>query len=352
MLYQLSYNGESGMTISFPEKKVKSERRNRNIFPALCFFSCPCIIGRIREKEEIAMKKIFAVFLAAFAVCALPAQTAAERKAQFTGSLDSFLQDINTNLPDNAVAGGTWSDGYIGQLIALPPHLGIGVSCGFSRFPLSGLVNAADQVGGTLNTADWLGNASIPLINPAVELRIGGFVLPFDAGIRFSILSANDFFGLDVKYKSFSIDLRYALIESNVILPDLVVGLGWYHTSGSIDYGFNSADLASEAGFSVPDTGTQNLGLDFRTNVFEARVQVSKTLLVFTPYLGLTGYYAKSESSYEIADEENTIADSCFGSRIYGGLSFNIFLFKIDLSANYNFVSGNWGGNLGARFQL
>lgn len=303
------------------------------------------------------MKKLILALLFAGAVFPLQrmqAQNANDLKSKFVGSLEDFLDDVNENLPDSAVSGGTWSDAYIGQLIGLPPHFGIGLSCGISRFPVSGLLDATKQVGASVDTADWLGGDYIPLINPAVELRVGGFALPFDAGVRFSLLSANDFFGLDVDYLAFSIDARYAIIEENVVLPDLIVGAGWYHISGSIEYTFDTSALASKAGFAIPAGAgaKENLSVDFKTNVFEARVQLSKSLLIFTPYIGLTGYYASSESSYDIVDESDTVKDSYFGSRVYGGLSFNIFLVKLDLSGSYNFVTGNWGANIGARFQM
>ncbi len=294
-----------------------------------------------------AVKKIFVLLV--FAVVAASAVSA--QSTTFTGHLDSFLKDINKNLPDNAVSGGTWSDAYIGQLISLPPHVGIGVSLGVSRFPFASLTNAASAAGADINSflLDLGGGF---LINPAVELRIGGFALPFDLGVRFSMLASDKWYDIELNYRTFSVDLRYAIIEENIVLPDIVVGIGWYHTSGSIGYDFDAADLIRNAGFDPSIIGTQKLGVDFKTNVFELRAQVSKSLLIFTPYLGLTGYYAISESSYEIVNEKKEISDKLFGSRVYGGLSFNIFLVKIDLSASYNFVTQNWGGNLGARFQL
>lgn len=300
------------------------------------------------------MKKIILTVLALGLFFTAYAQTASDLKSKFTGNLENFLGDINKNLPDSAVSGGTWSDAYIGQLIGLPPHFGIGVSCGFSRFPIQSLMDAAEQVGASIDTPGWLGKDSIPAINPAVELRIGGFMLPFDAGMRFSMLSLKNFFNLDIKYLSFSFDARYAIIQETVILPDLIVGLGWYYVSGDINYDFNADSLADKAGFTIPASAnkTEKLSVDFKTNVFEARVQLSKSLLIFTPYLGLTGYYAMSESSYDIVDESKTLKDSYFGSRIYGGLSFNITFIKLDLSGSYNFITGNWGGNIGARFQL
>ena len=292
-------------------------------------------------------RKILAIVLFAAVAAGLGAQSAA-----FTGRLDSFLDDINRNLPDAAVSGGAWSDGYIGQLIALPPHLGVGISCGVSRFPLSSLASAASAAGASIDIPSALSLGGGFLINPAIELRVGGFVLPFDIGARFSMLASDGWYGIDLEYYTFSIDLRYAVIKENVVLPGIVVGIGWYRTWGSIGYDFDAADLAANAGFDIPDTGTKRLGLDFKTDVFELRAQVSKSLLIFTPYLGLTGYFAMSESSYEIAGVKGEREENHFGSRVYGGLSFNIFVVKIDVSASYNFVTQNWGGNLGVRLQL
>ena len=293
-------------------------------------------------------RKILAIFVFAAAASSLGAQNT----DAFTGHLDSFLADINKNLPDNAVSGGAWSDGYIGQLISLPPHLGIGVSCGVSHFPLASLTSAASVAGAVIDIPSFLSLGGGFLINPAIELRLGGFALPFDLGVRFSMLPSNSLFGVDLEYRTISVDLRYAVIKENIVLPDIIVGIGWYHTSGNIGYTFSDSELGA-AGFQGI-AGDKKLGVDFKTNVFELRAQVSKSLLIFTPYLGLTGYFALSESSYEIADTDarNTVSSNHFGSRVYGGLSFNIFVVKLDVSASYNFVTQNWGGNLGARFQI
>lgn len=283
--------------------------------------------------------KIFAVVLFAAAAAGASAQDAA-----FTGRLDSFLNDINKNLPDNAVSSSTWSDGYIGELISLPPHLGLGVSCGISRFPLANLVNAAGIAGSSVDIPILLTLGDGFLINPAVELRLGGFKLPFDLGARFGMLPANTLYGVEMKYRSISVDMRYAIIKESSALPDIIVGAGWYNTSGRICHSFSADELAA--------AGSQSLAIDFKTNVFELRAQVSKSALAFAPYLGLAGYFAMSESSYEIAGVKGEREENHFGSRVYGGLSFNIFVVKIDVSASYNFVTQNWGGNLGVRLQL
>jgi hypothetical protein len=41
-----------------------------------------------------------------------------------------------------------------------------------------------------------------------------------------------------------------------------------------------------------------------------------------------------------------------FNMRLYGGLSFNITLIRLDFTIMYNVMGGTWGGTFGTRFQL
>ncbi len=289
-----------------------------------------------------AKRKIVAALVFVVAAASLSAQSNA-----FQGYLSGFLEDMNKNLPDSALAASTWSDGYIGQFLPLPPHFGVGLATGFSRFPVTALNNAFSQAGEILDISGAMGSGYLPLINPAIEVRVGGFALPFDLGFRFSMLPTNTLYDVELKYTSVALDLRYAIIQENLTLPEFVVGIGWYFISGGIGYEFSSSALEL-----LGMSGDQRLGIDFNTNVFELRAQVSKSFLIFTPYLGITGYYALSKSSYEVLGIEDELSTYYFGSRIYGGCSFNILFARIDVAASYNFTTQNWGANIGARFQM
>ncbi|HBG35690.1 MAG TPA: hypothetical protein DDW88_01300, partial [Treponema sp.] len=65
----------------------------------------------------------------------------------FKGGLHAFLEDINLSLPDSTLSGVTWSDAYIGQFIGVPPHFGVGLATGVSRFRVAGLAKTLDLVG-------------------------------------------------------------------------------------------------------------------------------------------------------------------------------------------------------------
>jgi len=291
------------------------------------------------------MKKILGILLfGLLAFSGLSAQST--QLAAFNDALGSALGEVNTALPDAAVVGGTWSDSYIGQLLGVPPHFGIGVAAGFSRFPVSSLNDAIKMTGTDLPTDTLI------LPNFAIEGRIGGFVLPFDIGFRFGMMPKIDLQDVSINFINYGFDFRYALLEENLVKPDLIVGLGYYHSSGDIGYTFDANTLAPVGISSTYASAKQDLGLAFSTNVFEAKIQISKKLLIITPYAGFGGYIAKSDSSYEVADQEDSEKETVFGTRVYGGLSFNVLLLKLDLSGMYNFSSGNWGLNFGPRIQF
>ncbi|ULQ59815.1 hypothetical protein K7I13_00155 [Brucepastera parasyntrophica] len=290
------------------------------------------------------MKKLLLIlFIILITVSGLSAQSAV--LDDFNDALNSFLGEINTALPDSAVVGGTWSNAYIGQLIGVPPHFGIGIAAGITRFPVQALKDAIELTGADLPVDTLI------LPNFAVEGRIGGIVLPFDLGFRFGMLPEVKINKVSVKYLNFGADIRYAILKDRAVIPALSVGIGYYHTSGSVGYTFSPSELGIVG---IPPQYTQDseLGIDFSSNVIEAKVQVSKNIVVITPYAGLAGYVAFSDSNYTVANQKGSNKETLYGARVFGGLSFNIAVVKIDLYGMYNFVSGNWGANAGLRVQI
>lgn len=115
--------------------------------------------------------------------------------------------------------------------------------------------------------------------------------------------------------------------------------------------------------------------MDLSTVTFEAKVQVSKSLLILTPYLCLSALSgsstAKAGVSSDITSSTGDVADwrsliggvsstgfsqektvSNFGLKIFGGTSLNVVFVRFDLQGMYNVFDGAYGGTLGARFQL
>ena len=263
----------------------------------------------------------------------------------FKGGLHAFLEDINLSLPDSTLSGVTWSDAYIGQLIGVPPHFGVGLATGVSRFRVAGLAKTLKLVGSELPMNELI----FPTI--ALEGRLGGFILPFDIGLRFGFLPEVQIKDIGLKYLHYGADIRYALLKQNLVLPNISLALGYYRTSGALSYVFTLEELAGASFLGI--TGKpETLSIDFQTNVIDARLQVSKSFLVVTPYAGFGLSYDITDSSYTFISETDTASEKGWQYRAFGGLSFNIVVVKIDLSGMYNFKSENWGANLGLRVQL
>jgi len=286
------------------------------------------------------MKKLIVVIALVFVAFGAVAQT----RAEFTGALDDFLVDLNENLPDNAVVGGTWSKAYIGQLLSVPPHFGVGVSFGVTPLPSENLSDAVDMAGLDLDVN------TLYLPTFAIEGRIGGFILPFDIGVRIGMSPEVELMGVTLNFITFGADVRYALIDGGLIKPDLSIGLAYSYTKFELGYVFDANSLAGID----PAYGTlkEDLTLVASAHVFDLRAQLSKSFLIVTPYVGAGVSYAISESSYDVAIDSGSKTDNPIGARAYGGFSLNIALLKIDFKGMYNFISGNWGANLGARIQM
>ena len=263
----------------------------------------------------------------------------------FKGGLHAFLDDINLSLPDSTLSGVTWSDAYIGQLIGVPPHFGVGLATGVSRFRVAGLAKTLKLVDSELPVNELV----FPTI--ALEGRIGGFILPFDIGLRFGFLPEVQIKDIGLKYLHYGADIRYALLKQNLVLPNISLALGYYGTSGALSYVFTLEELT---GVDIPGVTDkpETLAIDFQTNVIDGRLQVSKSFLVVTPYAGFGLSYDITDSSYTLISETDTASEKRWQYRVFGGLSFNIAVVKIDLSGMYNFKSENWGANLGLRVQL
>lgn len=295
------------------------------------------------------MKKLLITAAAALAMTALA--SAQVTPAAFTDSLDDFLGEINSALPDNAVIGGTWSDAYIGQIIGIPPHFGVGVAAGVTRFPIEGFKKAMEMT----NTDLPVDTLILP--NFGAEIRIGGFLMPFDVGLRGMVMPDTELGGVTVGYQHVGVDVRYAVLKGNLVMPSVSVGAGFYHTNGSLVFPLTTGDLFGSAVPAVAANQEVDLGLDFGTNVFELKAQVSKGLVIITPYAGVGVSMAMSESTYKLSDAstdylKSTVSETVYGARVYGGFSFNILVLKLDLTGSYNVLSQNWGVNFGTRIQL
>jgi hypothetical protein len=324
----------------------------------------------MRKTGKIAAITILLAFLLSSAAFSLELK-------ELQDAAESFSDSLAESLPFNASLGLNWSDAYIGKLIpSIPPHFGVGGSFGFTTIDME----AANDLAKALGFEIPFDTGKLILPAYAGEARLGGLFLPFDIGLKAGFLPSVGLWGSDVKtnYTMFGADIRYALTEGGIILPKISVGVGFTYLEGGLEtsvgenrsYDINSSTLT----IAKPD-----VNLFWSTKALDFKVQLSKSFFIITPYLGLGASYAWSKAGYEaeaaistsgglLADAQaaaqklgvdidgnklsSTIEVDGFSFRTFGGLSVNLMVFKLDLTGMYNFLDGNYGLSLGARFQL
>jgi len=293
----------------------------------------------------------------------------------------NFSSTIAESLPLNASLGLNWSDAHIGKLFpGLPPSLGVGVSVGATSIELSDMERLADMLGfgGRLPNMDRM-------LFPGytAEARIGGLFLPFDIGFKFGYLPSMEFNNFNINYFLIGGDIRYAILN-RPFLPRISVAVGFNYMRGGIGGRIRGANLE----FDHPDGSLSiepdEIDLYWSTRSLDFRVQVSHTFLILTPYLGFGASYAWSRAGYEIRTRSNidlngvdvndinnylrsqgletvnirgsgissSINNSAFGFRVFGGMSFNLAVFRLDFTGMYSFLDNNYGASIGVRFQL
>ncbi|MDR2052288.1 MAG: hypothetical protein LBP80_02660 [Treponema sp.] len=305
-----------------------------------------------------------------------------------TNSLDGiqagiagFTNAMAESLPLNSTLGLNWSDAYIGKLMGVPPHFGVGLSAGFTTIKTEAFHELLDRFGVSVPAGM---DAFVPIPAYTGELRLGGFGIPFDLGFKAGYLPPVDL-GKGTEFSYFLIggDFRFAILEDKAIIPGISVGLGAYHLSGGI-----SAPLPGQTfGFLKDGDDYQikspNSRGDFtwETTTLELKAQISKRIFIITPYLGAGLNYAwvKGGAAVKGDLEYNTVKyddinqalsnagisgfdfeedgfssvmeTSGIGFRAFGGFAFNILAVKIDLTGMVD-SHGNFGTSLGVRFQL
>lgn len=317
--------------------------------------------------------------------------------SELENQFEEFSGDIAPALPSAAVMGTTWSDAYIGKVFpSMPPHLGAGAFVGAALFPLDAfesLLSVVDPSASLPSQITDLG--AVPLPAFGVSVRMGGVFLPFDVGVKYAALPAeySAVSNAVLDYSLVGADIRYALLKGGAVKPKLSVGLGFSRLSSSV-----SMQNILEGDYVIlenPNTSEQLVlsNPDFQagwtSTVLDATVQVSKSLLIFTPYAGAGISYAnsdisggistsvKDETGTELTQEQidsliedyesftgedipavdvdgfiSSLAQKGFSPRVFLGTSINIFVMRLDVNASYNFSSSNFAAELGLRFQL
>ncbi len=293
-------------------------------------------------------------------------------------SFSTFSNDVSQSLPFAAAATGlTWSDAKVMGF----PRFGVGLSVSAVTLPSDAFKQVATELGVTL--PDEIGEY-VPLPGYAIDARMGIPFLPIDVGAKLGYMTPGmgdaleSATGVSAEYLLAGMEVRYPILKGNLLMPALSIGAGYTYLNGSVAMSAGSTGLdtinfpgGEEISLSDPD-----VQFAWKTHALDFNAQVSKGLLFLTPYLGAGYSYgwsqagggAKSDITYVTGTKESiennydiTIDDQGFlvysgtngGSlRAYGGVSFNLFILKLDVNAQYNFMTQSIGGGLNARIQI
>jgi len=338
------------------------------------------------------MKRMSAVlFVLVLVAAVLPAQTV--DLAAFEGAFQSFADAAVGSLASTATSGLAWSPAFIGQF----PHLGLGLTVGAAMMPYDAVKPVLDMLDITLPPElDFLQPYGLPLPAAAIDARIGGFALPFDIGLKIGFIPepVKAMLG-DVQADYFIAggDLRIAILKDQGSSPALSVGVGYSYLKGGVEVAglvegqdLDISSIMNAAGYPGTHILTftdPSVAFSWQSHVIEAKAQVSKKLLIFTPHLGIGAAYALGSSvgggllsalEYTGPDslatvqqvfEDNgepaptdqgftvaAVAPAGWAFRVFGGTSVDLWLLRLDLDAYWNVLTNAYGGNVNFRFEL
>jgi hypothetical protein len=318
-------------------------------------------------------RRIIVLFLVM--ILAAPAFSQTINFATLEGSFKTFSDDVAQSLPFAASATGlTWSDARVMGF----PRFGVGVSVGAVTVPKEAFKDVATTLGFTLPSeiSDW----GIPLPGYTVDARMGIPFLPIDVGAKLGYLtpgmgeSLQGATGISAEYLLAGLEVRYPILKGNLLMPALNVGVGYNYLNGSVGMTAGGLDDILVGGQTITMTDPE-VQFAWKTHALDFNAQVSKGLLFLTPYLGAGYSYGFSQAGGGASTEANlteaekqaledagaeleeggflVYSGSQGGSlRAFGGLSFNIFILKLDVNAQYNFMTKGYGAGLNARIQI
>lgn len=347
---------------------------------------------------------IIATFLSIFVALGLFGQTFDDVESAFS----TFSQDLSAALPFSSTIGLNWSDSYIGEF----PHLGAGVVVGAVGLPAEPFDIVVGTLTGGATGSDlldmfpaearpYIESFGMPFPSVAAEARLGGFGLPFDVGLKVGLIPesvdvSSLIAGLDADYLLIGGDVRIRILEEKRLIPEISIGGGYNYLSGGLR--FQSDEDIAIGDFEIPDPDdpingtptTYNItlsapefGFDWETSVFDVKAQISKRILVFTPYVGIGGTYGSSQvhggayttvqglTTEDLADIEAALeqlgedvpqldedgftitgAAGGFAARAYGGLSLDLLFLRLNLTGYYEIMSKTMGASVGLRMQF
>lgn len=274
-------------------------------------------------------------------------------KANITEHMNNFSNSLLPVIPNVSLQQGVWPDAYIGKVFpGFPPHLGGGVTAGFATVKTTALKDAIKEMEDALSVKFPTLSDTFLFPTITVDAKVGGLFLPFDIGLsimKIPNLSLSKL-GAPVTVDFFTVggSFRYAILQGNVVLPQLSIGLGGYYSKGYINVG------ATDGSY---------INTNFDSKIFFLETQLSKQFLFVTPFIGLRLAVSQANVSWDIKAASYTLAGGAsydfnknFAESIqpslFGGVGFNFLFFQTTLAASFDMRYKVWGANLSFRAKL
>lgn len=331
--------------------------------------------------------KRFVLVLAALSILAAGATAQVYDLDQFQTAFQTFADDMAGVLAANSTVGNVWSQAYVGGF----PRFGAGLAVGANFVPADSLSPILAFTGGSVPAE--LESLGIPIPAAALSFKIGLPFLNMDVGVKGGLIpdAASDVLtsnGVEATYETMGVNLRYALLKDRLVIPAVSIGASWNYLRGTalagLGLGAQSISVTAGDDFTISMTDP-DMNLEWEANTFDFTLQVSKNLLIFTPYAGagitlgttsvngglaaLTSVYNDTQMRAANAAEIQAIEDAAGITltdqgflvsatsnaptiRIYGGTSINILILKLDLMASYVPATQALGAQVMARIQL
>jgi len=281
----------------------------------------------------------------------------------------NYVTNVSNLIPDSTAISNMWS--FAPK--AKGGWFGVGIDGSITlldRKKVSTLIDDVDGFGGSHQDLSQFPEAIPFLPGAAFDARVGMNRIDIglngmwvDSGILLdkfgtSFLGENSSFS----YRSFGFDVRYALFtEGSSILGFSSPLLPVVTLSG----GYNFTWL----GFGI-ESGNEKISVDFRNDTYFFAVQVSKEIVLLTPYLGMKLIFSKTDSGFSWETDRPVMVkgspypdgarynsggvdgDTLTYFQIYGGLGVDIDFAQVTVGFAYNVVTEHFGINLGIRYLL
>ena len=215
--------------------------------------------------------------------------------------LKELSDDMSGAAPFMASIGLDWGDTYIGHLIDITPHWGMGLTVGATTLKQDKL-NALLEHFGYESDDGFMDKQLLPAY--VVNLRIGGFrTAPFDIGVKWGWLPYVPIFKNEISYESvvYGLDFRWEVVRDWGIRPSMSIGFEVSRATGGLRA--KSTQELDGGDVKIKTSGDATIGPVWEAWVFDAKLQIAKKFWEprFTVFGGARVGAALTRTGYQIS---------------------------------------------------